>query len=347
LPHPPAGGGEKRINLGFQVIKHPFLIKNNEYHKIRHLLNREQQTIVKDIALKKHLNMDTPVHLFLTGGAGTCKTFTTKTLFQMLIRIYDSNNSSDPMKPKGLIVAYTGKDAYNVGGTTIHSAFLMPFNKSQFFPISKEMLDTLSKLYLELQLVFIDEASLIGSRFLYSIDSRLLSIKHWHTKYFGNIDMIFCGDLYQAQPIQDSLIFEQPIVNMETMMHEFWRYNIKWFELHTTMHQTDETFIAILKRMRTNNQTYDYLTYINLRCLRLAPIDPKFPYLFYTNKDVAMHNNHMLSLIPGDDIIINSIDLEEDNHGNVPRHEHTTTLPLQLVLKLEMLVKIYACNYDS
>ena len=82
------------------------------------------------------------------------------------------------MKPKGLIVAYAGKVAYNVGGTTVHSAFLMPFNKSQFLPLSKKMLDTLSKIYEELQIVFIDEAYLIGSWFLYSIDSRTRSIKH-------------------------------------------------------------------------------------------------------------------------------------------------------------------------
>jgi hypothetical protein len=74
--------------------------------------------------------------------------------------------SFDPLKPKGLIVSYIGKSAYNAGGTTIHSAFLMPFNKSQFLPLSYEMLDTLSKLYEELQLVFIDEASLIGIHFL-------------------------------------------------------------------------------------------------------------------------------------------------------------------------------------
>jgi hypothetical protein len=134
---------------------------------------------------------------------------------------------------------------------------------------------------------------------------------------------------------------------METMTHDFWRDNIKCFELHTIMHQTDETFIAILNRMRTNNQTYDDLTYINLRCLRPAPTDPTFPYMFYRNKDVAKHNSHMLSLMPGDNIIINSIDLEEDNHGNVPRHEHSITLPLHLALKLEMLIEIYACNYDS
>jgi hypothetical protein len=104
------------------------------------------------------------------------------------------------MKPKGLIVAYTRKDAYNACGTTIHSEFLMPFNKSQFFPLRKEMLDTLSKIYEELQLVFIDEAYLIGSQFLYSIDNRLRSIKHVHTKYFGNIDMILCWDLTRHNP---------------------------------------------------------------------------------------------------------------------------------------------------
>jgi ATP-dependent exoDNAse (exonuclease V) alpha subunit len=69
--------------------------------------------------------------------------------------------------------------------------------------------------------------------------------------------------------------------------------------------------------------------------------------MFYKNKDVALHNKYMSSFMPGDDIIINSIDLEEDNHGNVPCHQHTTTLPLQLVLKLDMLVEIYTCNYDS
>jgi hypothetical protein len=53
FPRPPTTESEKRINLGFQVTKHPFLIENNEYHRIRHMLNREQQTIVKEISLKK------------------------------------------------------------------------------------------------------------------------------------------------------------------------------------------------------------------------------------------------------------------------------------------------------
>jgi hypothetical protein len=145
-------------------------------------------------------------------------------------------------------------------------------------------------------------------------DNRLINIKHVQTKYFGNLDMVLCGDLYQAQPIQDSLIFEQPMVNMQTMTHEFWKDNIKCFELHTTMHQTSEKFIAILNRMQTNNQTCDDLTYFNSSCMRPSPTDATFPYLLYKNKDVAMHNKYMLSLMLGNDININSIDLEEENH---------------------------------
>jgi hypothetical protein len=133
---------------------------------------------------------------------------------------------------------------------------------------------------------------------------------------------------------------------MQIVTHEFWKDNIKCFKFHTTMRHTNETFIVILNRMWTNNQTCDDLTYINSSCMRPAPTDPTFPYLLYKNKDVAMHKKYMISLMHGNDIIINSIDLEEDNHGNVPCHQHTTTFPLQLVLKLDMLVEIYACNYD-
>jgi len=139
------------------------------------------------------------------------------------------------MKAKGLILAYTGKVSYTAGGTTIHFALLIPFNKSQSLPLRKEVLDNLSKLYQELQLAFIDEASMISSRFLYSINNRLRKIKHVQTKHFRNIDIIFCGDFYQAQPIQDSLIFEQPRINSQTITHDFWKDNVKCLQFHMTM----------------------------------------------------------------------------------------------------------------
>jgi hypothetical protein len=61
--------------------------------------------------------------------------------------------------------------------------------------------------------------------------------------------MVFYGDLYQEQPIQHSLIFEKPMLNMQTMTHGFLKENINLFELHSTMRHTNEKFIAILNRM--------------------------------------------------------------------------------------------------
>ena len=69
----------------------------------------------------------------------------------------------DPLQLKGLITAYTGKTTYNVGGVTLHSALYMPFNKSNYLPLSSEKLDTLTKHFHQLHVLLIDEASLIGA----------------------------------------------------------------------------------------------------------------------------------------------------------------------------------------
>ena len=53
-----------------------------------------------------------------------------------------------------------------------------------------------------------------------------------------------------------------------------------------------------------------------------------------------MHNKKMLFIVPGDEIVINAIDEEEENHGNVPSHLHTVALPSQIIIKLNMLVEI-------
>jgi len=72
-----------------------------------------------------------------------------------------------------------------------------------------------------------------------------------------------------------------------------------------------------------------------------------FPIYLKKNKDVAMHNKKMLTLMPGNEILINAIDETEENNDNFPRHQHTANLPSQLVIKLNMLVEMYAYNYDA
>lgn len=104
--------------------------------------------------------------------------------------------------------------------------------------------------YDQLRVLFIDEISLVGSTFLWYIDRRLRDIMQKPTAYFGNLDTIFCGDLFQAQPVLDFVVFESKPTVIELMPYTFWKEHIKCYSLVTTMRQKDEKFISILNRLQ-------------------------------------------------------------------------------------------------
>ena len=63
-------------------------------------------------------------------------------------------------------MAFTGKAAFNIDGTKIHSALHISINQS-LFNLNKLSTETLSKLteqYEQLQFIVIDEISLVGAR---------------------------------------------------------------------------------------------------------------------------------------------------------------------------------------
>jgi hypothetical protein len=119
---------------------------------------------------KKKKALKEPIQFFFIGGAGIGKKFLGKAIFQSRVRMYNNRLEYEPLKLKGIITAYTEKASFNAGGVTLHSAFFMPFNKSGYLPLNNEKLGTVTKHYEQIFFVRIDEASLVGSTFLYQID---------------------------------------------------------------------------------------------------------------------------------------------------------------------------------
>src|SRR5476651_1920333 len=128
--------------------------------------------------------------VFLTGKAGTGKT----TFLQRIKR---------ETKKKLAIVAPTGVAAINAGGMTIHSFFQMPFGpmipggterpEQHYSPEKKDLL-------LNLELLIIDEISMVRPDVLDQIDLILRNIKD--TNYpFGGVQLLLIGDLSQLSPI--------------------------------------------------------------------------------------------------------------------------------------------------
>jgi hypothetical protein len=68
-----------------------------------------------------------PIHLFLTRRVGTGKTFTVL-FIQSLLKHYNKQLCSNPLKQKTILMLYIGKTTFNIDGITIHFGFSLPQN---------------------------------------------------------------------------------------------------------------------------------------------------------------------------------------------------------------------------
>ena len=110
-----------------------------------------------------------------------------------------------------LLTAPTGVAAFNIGGMTIHSALLLLVAKfrSSVQQLSFEKLNTLHTQLENLQLLIIDEVSMVGSDMLLDIHNRLNEIKGISDDscFFGNVSVLAVGDLYQLLAVRQKQIY--------------------------------------------------------------------------------------------------------------------------------------------
>ena len=97
---------------------------------------------------------------------------------------------------KVLMLAPTGKAAYNIKGNTIHSALAIPACQSlkNYKSLDSSRLNTLRSQIGRLKLIFIDEISMVGNTmFTVQIYNRLKDIKG-SSLPFGGVSIVAIGD---------------------------------------------------------------------------------------------------------------------------------------------------------
>lgn len=225
-----------------------------------------------DLAVKYVCQTDKPI--FLTGKAGTGKT-----TFLKYIR--------EHCPKKMAVVAPTGVAAINAGGVTMHSFFQLPFgayiadHKSEWGGGNMEINNkhTLLKnlrlnhnkrqLIQELELLIIDEVSMLRADMLDAID---LVLRHTRLKYevpFGGAQVLFIGDLYQLPPVVNreewqlmSPYYRSPFFFDAMVLQEAKIVNI---ELKKIYRQRDTEFISVLNSIRNNNADAEDLKVLERR----------------------------------------------------------------------------------
>lgn len=248
-------------------------------------------------------------HLYLTGKAGTGKTTFLKYI-------------KDNCHKKLVITAPTGVAAMNAGGVTLHSLFQLPLGGFLPDPASQvseygEFVDKKSllkhlrlnkakrELIRELELLIIDEVSMLRADLLDAIDVILRSVRRNSQQGFGGVQVLFIGDLFQLPPVvknsewgtlrkyYPSPSFFNALVLKDTPPI--------YLELKNIYRQSDEQFIDILNKIRNDQMDMDDLKMLNSYYKPDFKPQKEGEYITLTthnNKADVINSNHLQQL-PG------------------------------------------------
>ena len=121
-------------NLGIpstQQNNEPLILnemQDNEYRGLVQMLNKKQREFFYHVL---HLikTSEKPFYAFLSRGVG--KSHLIKSIYQAALKYYNSRAGEDFRRIQILLLALTGKAAYLIKGSMIHSAFGIPASQSK------------------------------------------------------------------------------------------------------------------------------------------------------------------------------------------------------------------------
>ena len=263
--------------------------------------------------------------LFLTGKAGTGKS----TFLRYV---------ADNTKKTHVVLAPTGIAAINAGGSTLHSFFRLPFhpllpNDSRYNRRNiKEALKYTSaqrKLLREVELIIIDEISMVRADIIDFID-KVLRVYTRSYEPFGGKQLLLVGDIYQLEPVvkeEDRQLLQPFYPSAYFFNAKVWQQMpIVSIELRKVYRQTDDRFISILDRIRTNTATEGDLRLLNARVDKSSSQNTSLSIILAARRDVVDYTNEQrLAALDGSPTIFYGI-----IKGDFPESSLPTPMELQL-----------------
>lgn len=279
--------------------------------------------------------------VFLTGKAGTGKS----TFLRHICNI---------TKKKHVVLAPTGIAAINAGGSTLHSFFKLPFypllpedpNLSlqrgrihEFLKYTK----THRKLLEELELVIIDEISMVRADIIDAMDRILRVYSHNLREPFGGKQILLVGDVFQLEPVVKG--DEREILNRFYPTPYFFsakvfsQIDLVSIELQKVYRQTDKVFINVLDHIRNNTVNSSDLQLLNTRYgTQIEQSEADMYITLATRRDnVDYINDKKLAELPGEPVSL---------HGEIKGDFPESSLPTSQELTLKPGAQIIFIKND-
>ncbi|MDR0747154.1 MAG: AAA family ATPase [Helicobacteraceae bacterium] len=280
--------------------------------------------------LKKAIDLAVRENLFITGGAGVGKSF----LLVQMCRFFSENNR------KTALLASTGIAAVGIGGMTLHRFFLFgvcknleELSRHDGKKYVKQELPKRLELIRELDLIAIDEISMVSADLMEMIESRLI-----RSGFAGKIAL--CGDFYQLPPVRERVLkrearlFDNGFYAFES---GFWeRLRLKTLTLFEPKRADDPAFAVFLNNLRRGEigGEDERLLRIYASQREVLKIDPT--HLFATNAEADALNARRLGEIDAKEHTIRA-EVEVSKEADAAIAENfikTLTTPLILTVKI-------------
>ena len=152
----------------------------------------------------RHAENQKGYRIFLSGPGGTGKSHVVHLIQRDMSHFFKHTVKPDDDQPIVLITAPTGSAAFQIGGSTIHSTFLLHDNFK-----SKTSWEKRSTMQLKLEHIILsitDEISMVGFKQFQSMNQMMGALKGTTDGNWGDICVLAVGDLYQLPPVGQCLI---------------------------------------------------------------------------------------------------------------------------------------------
>ena len=239
-------------------------------------------------------------NIFLTGPAGTGKSFVLRWIIQELKK---KHNRSDSVAVTGS----TGMAALQVGGQTLHSFAGVGLGNKDAETLLEDLSNAAKFRWNSVSSLVIDEISMIDSALLDKLEfiARKVREPSKGTKPWGGVQLIFVGDFFQLPPVRAGT-------------HGYAFQSAAWssaevviVELTEVVRQTDKVFTSLLNELRVGRCSQATLATLG-NChesIKPLPTDGIIPTkIFTTNDSVDRENNSMLAKLPGEEVIYSADD---------------------------------------
>lgn len=326
--------GSSRIDIGelnkratFDRTQVPL---NDEQDPLRvpQIIDNEEFEINEGYRVAEHLVAAGEPIIFVSGKAGTGKS--------MLIR-----HLRNKLAKNIAVIAPTGVAALNVAGATIHSFCHFPPRVVTDKDI-KKLYDR--RLYSCLDLLIIDEVSMIRADIMDSIDMFLRKNGRYPNRPFGGVQVLLLGDLFQLPPVvtrqEEALLFARQYTSPYFFSSKaLSQCRMIPVELSKIYRQADPAFAAMLNRIRLADDLADVMESINTNC-RAGEADVNSITLTCTNAVADAKNALELNKLAGPEhvcegIIEGKFTIEQDK------------LPSPMNLKLKLGAKVMFTKNDT